>query len=338
MVNNDHDNNNMGGPPPIDDSWWMAVLEDVEDRFNPKPKRRQHKPHLKREEALTPETRIENETAANLNWEWAKTLYDQDEIINLKVTGYNRGGILVEGNQIQGFVPTSHLVQVTRRHDNPDDLNELLEAYQGKTLRLKIIECNPDRGRVVLSERAAKTDAGRRIELLSDLNEGDCLPGHVTTITDFGVFVDLGGMEGLVHISELSWGRVDHPSNIVAVGDKVNVCVLQIDRERSRVALSLKRLLPNPWESIESRYHIGQITDAVITSVVSFGAFARLEPGLDGLIHASELSKNGNRNIRPEAIFNEGQRVQVSILLIDPNRQRLGLSLHAIYDSDAEDR
>ena len=230
-------------------------------------------------------------------------------------------------------MPTSHLLQAPSTYEG--DLQDLLETYQGKTLRLKIIECNPERGRVVLSERAAETDPGRRIELLSDLREGDCLPGHVTTITDFGVFVDLGGLEGLVHISELSWGRVHHPAKIVSIGDEVEVCVLQIDRERSRVALSLKRLKPNPWETIETRYHVGQITDAVITNVVSFGAFARLEPGLDGLIHASEMGKNGSQSIRLNEYLNEGQRVRVSILLIDPDRQRLGLGLHVIYEEDA---
>lgn len=336
MVNNDQRNNNMGGPPPVDESWWMAVLDDVEDRFNNKKKRRPRKPHQKTDDKRVPAVRTPKGESIELDWEWAKELYDEDQVVSLRVTGYNRGGILVEGNRIQGFVPTSHLVQTTHNHSDKDNLTELLETYQGKTLRLKIIECNPDRGRVVLSERAAMTDPGRRLELLNDLNEGDRLPGHVTTITDFGAFVDLGGMEGLVHISELSWGRVHHPSNIVTVGEKVEVCVLEIDRERSRVALSLKRLRPNPWETIENQYHIGQVTDAVITSVVSFGAFARLEPGLDGLIHASELGKNGFQSARPSDILTEGQRVQVCVLLIDPHRQRLGLSLHAILDEDTE--
>jgi small subunit ribosomal protein S1 len=336
MVNNEYDNNDVGGPPPIDDSWWMAILEDVENRFK-KPSKQKHQPksqHQKKQTAVQ-EPSLDKGALADLDWERATELYNQDQVMTLKVTGYNRGGILVEGEKIKGFVPISHLIQAAQTSDG--QLEDLLQTYQGKMLRLKIIECNPDRGRVVLSERAAETDPGRRIELLNNLQEGDCLPGHVTTITEFGVFVDLGGLEGLVHISELSWGRVHRPEKIVSIGDKVEVCVLQIDRSRSRVALSLKRLKPNPWETIETRYHVGQITDAVITNVVTFGAFARLEPGLDGLIHASEMGNNGSPSIPPTKNLAEGQRVQVSILLIDPQRQRLGLSLHAIYEDEAED-
>jgi ribosomal protein S1 len=134
----------------------------------------------------------------------------------------------------------------------------------------------------------------------------------------------------LIHISELSWGRVQHPEDVVSEGQQVQVCVIQIDRQRSRVALSLKRLLPNPWDTIEETYQPGQITEAVITSVVSFGAFARLNSGLDGLIHASELGGNGRGVTKPEDILRKGQHVQVRILNIDPHRQRLGLSLQSI--------
>ena len=162
---------------------------------------------------------------------------------------------------------------------------------------------------------------------MNGLKEGDCIIGRITTITDFGAFVELGGIEGLIHISELSWGRVCHPKDVVSPGQEVEVCVVQIDRERSRVALSLKRLLSNPWDTINTRYQPGQVAEAVITNLVSFGAFARLEDGLDGLIHVSELQGNGD-NIRPSEIFSEGQRVKVRILHIDSDRQRLGLSLY----------
>ncbi len=328
MVNNIHEKNNMGGPPPVDDSWWMAVLEDVEDHFAPKPKP-VTKPHPPEEEAPIPVKELEPDSG-ELDWDWAEQVYGQDQVVELKVTGHNRGGILVANKKLQGFVPVSHLVQVSRKCEDEGSLGEALEAYVGKSMHLKVIECDQDRGRVVFSERAAQTVPGRRIQLLDDLKEGDCIHGHVTTITNFGAFVDLGGIEGLIHISELSWGRVNHPENIVTEGQQVEVCVLQIDRERSRVALSLKRLLPNPWDTVETRHHQGQVLNAVITSVVSFGAFARLDSGLDGLIHASELGDNGKDKLQPEDILHEGQHVQVRIINIDPDRQRLGLSLQSI--------
>ena len=334
MVNNNHDKNNMGGPPPVDNSWWMAVLEDVEDSFAPT-----ITPNTKPEQKLEKASVSVEKTASNsveLDWEWAEQLYGQDQVVNLEVTGYNRGGILVANDRLQGFVPVSHLMQISRKCDDENSLQDALKDYLGKSLDLKVIECDQERGRIVFSERAAQTDSGRRIQLLDDLQEGDCIHGYVTTITNFGAFIDLGGIEGLIHISELSWGRVHHPDDIVSEGQQVEVCVIQIDRQRSRVALSLKRLLPNPWDTVESNYQQGQIIDAVITSIVSFGAFARLDSGLDGLIHASELGENGNDGVRPDEVLSEGQRVQVRILNIDPNRQRLGLSLQSIAEKGNE--
>jgi small subunit ribosomal protein S1 len=331
MVNKKNTITNNGGPTPIDDSWWMAVLEEVEERFSSASSVKKIEPPQKSERGSYVGNNSQPK-ATDPNWEKAQDLYLRDQVIEMEVTGYNRGGILVARDDLLGFVPISHLVQVSRKCDDNTSLQKDLESYSGKTLRLKVIECDPERGRVVFSERAAKADSGRRIELLDDLNEGDCVHGHITTITEFGAFVDLGGVEGLIHISELSWGRVCHPSDVVTEGQKVEVSVIQIDRNRSRVALSLKRLLPNPWDTAESQYHQGQIIDAVITSVVSFGAFARLESGLDGLIHASELGENGNDASKPDEILQEGQRVQVCVLQIDSNRQRLGLSLHSIYD------
>ena len=161
--------------------------------------------------------------------------------------------------------------------------------------------------------------------LLRNLSPGSCAAGTVTNITDFGVFVDLGGVEGLVHVSEISWGRVQHPSEVVSLGEQVVVYVIQVDPKRARVALSLKRLYPNPWETAEDRYYPGQIVDAVITSIVPFGAFARLEEGLDGLIHISEI--NPSDELDGIGALHEGQPVRVRILHVDASKQRLGLSL-----------
>jgi len=323
------------GPMPLDESWWTAVLEDVESWY----KEKQNQPIAQE----TPEKDTpyidepEEESTSNvespvdvINWELIKQLYECDQVVNLAVDNYNRGGLLVHGDQIQGFVPASHLVGLSH-NVSPGDRDDHLSHYVGKSLQLKVIECDQERGRIVFSERAAQTNPGSRLELLKSLCVGDHKLGRVTTITDFGVFVDLGGVEGLIHISELSWGRVCHPDAIVSPGDEIEVYILNIDRARTRVALSLKRLLPNPWDSVHSRYEPGQFTSAVITNIVPFGAFARLEDGLDGLIHVTEIHKHGTEQVI-EDVFTEGQSVEVYILHIDSTQQRLGLGLRKRKD------
>jgi small subunit ribosomal protein S1 len=245
------------------------------------------------------------------------------------VMGFNRGGVLVSGAGLQGFVPISHLVEVPCQES---DTEIWLEKFVDRTLDLKVIECDQDRGRVVFSERAARALPGSRKRLLERLVPGDCLYGTVTNITEFGIFVDLGGVEGLVHVSEISWGRVHHPGDVVHLGDEVEVYVIQVDKERARIALSLKRLRPNPWETAEQRYHAGQITEAIITSVVPFGAFARLGEDLEGLIHVSEMSEQ--RIAHPKEVLHEGEVVTLRVIKIDPERRRIGLSLRMV-DSPA---
>jgi small subunit ribosomal protein S1 len=247
-----------------------------------------------------------------------------DSIIELHVTGHNHGGLLVEADELAGFVPFSHLVDLAGRAIE-SDRDDCLEAYLGKIIKAKMIECVPEDGRVVFSERAALTPPGKRMELFHSLQVGDRVVGRITNITDFGVFVDLGGVEGLIHLSELSWGRVSHPKQLVHVGEEINVQVLDISVERSRVALSLKRLNQNPWERAESEFPAGRILSATITSVLSYGAFARLDAGVEGLVHASEMPLKENQNSR--SFLAEGQKVQVRVLHVDPTQQRLGLSM-----------
>lgn len=301
-------------PPAVDEAWWAALLAEEERYRSP-----DGLPPASKGPSVLPERPLE------VNWPQVETLYEQDETVCLKVTGSNRGGLLVEGEGICGFVPLSHLVDL--EPDLTDAARDAaLAAYEGSTLCLKIIECCPERGRVVLSQRAAQAGSGKRNYLFGNLNIGDHILGTVTNVTDFGAFVDLGGVEGLVHVSELSWGRVRHPGDIVAVGRRLETLIISLDRQRGRVALSLKRLCPNPWETVEKNYLPGQTVDAVITSVVSFGAFARLEDGLDGLIHASAFS-DGHDPIDPRQVLSEGQQVRVRVLHVDAHKQRLGLSL-----------
>jgi small subunit ribosomal protein S1 len=204
----------------------------------------------------------------------------------------------------------------------------------GGSLTLKIIEINRSRNRLILSERQAVQEVreARKDEILDSLKEGDVREGTVTSITDFGAFVDIGGADGLVHLSELSWSRVKHPAEILRVSDKVKVYVLNIDNDRKRIALSIKRTQEEPWTTISGRYELGQLVDATITQLASFGAFARLEDGVEGLIHVSEMGDG--RIQHPRELVKEGDTVPVRIIRIDPARKRIGLSMRRVEGDD----
>jgi len=313
---NDHEN----PMPVIDEGWWSSVLTE-ENHFSAHSPTR---PAGGRLEVHEEAKGIPSEKKPIANWEHVKDLYMRDQIIDLAVTGHNRGGLLVEGEGLYGFVPFSHLIDLAGKVEN-NDRDHDLESYIGRSLHLKVIECVPEDERVVFSERAAQSEPGKRAEIFNALKPGQHARGVVTNITDFGVFVDLGGVEGLIHISELSWGRVSHPNQIVKIGSTIDVQVLDLAPERCRVALSLKRLLPNPWENASIEFPAGCVKSATITSVLSFGAFARLEAGVEGLIHASEIPQAEGTPLKE--ILSEGQNVQVRVLHLDPVHQRMGLSM-----------
>jgi len=189
--------------------------------------------------------------------------------------------------------------------------------------------------RFVVSERLACTQQDRRAALLAELESGQVRSGVITSVCSFGAFVDLGGVEGLLHISEISWGRVNHPGDCLKAGQSVRALLMSVDRENERVALSVKRLYPDPWMTVSERYSVGQVVQCVVTSVVAFGAFARLEDGLEGLIHVSELAE-GNF-MHPRNVVCEGQTVRVRVLNVDAAHRRLGLSLRRV-DGDLVER
>ena len=321
MVKNDYiKQEQREEPPPMDESWWNAILNEEgsmisgEDDDNP----------IVRDEKDFSSKDDFNQELETLDWKKANDIFEKDQVVNMKVIGHNRGGLLVNGEGLEGFVPLSHLIETTSEKRITD---ELLEFYSDRAVLLKVIECDQGCERVVFSERAALTEPGSRLQLLQSLRADECVTGKVTNITDFGAFVDLGGVEGLVHVSEISWGRVQHPSDAVSLGQQLEVYVIRVDHARSRVALSLKRLQKNPWDSAQNRYSPGQLVDAVITSIVPFGAFARVEDGLDGLIHISEIPVNEDLH-QSGFLLEEGQEVKVRILHIDAPRQRMGLSLY----------
>lgn len=301
-----------GEPPPLGESWWEAALSD-ESQSRGEILEPVHDPRERIQAGNTPP---EIDQPVN-DWPYIERLYHDDAIVELTVVGNNQGGLLVQSDQVNGFVPSSHLL-------HPEDKS----AYLQETVNLKVIEYDQERCRVVFSERAAQSRPGERLKLLDTLVEDTCVEGVVTTLTDFGAFVDLGGVEGLIHISELSWGRVGHPSEVVSIGDQVEVYVLNVDRENHKVALSLKKMCDNPWETITERYQPGQTVHAVVKNIVSYGAFVRLEEGVDGLIHVSELGEQGD-HLSPWDILKKDQQVEVEIIHLDPQSQRLGLSLES---------
>jgi small subunit ribosomal protein S1 len=305
--------------PVVDDDWWEALLVD-EIKFVPHAYKINYDIH---QDAVGDQEHRDTKSA-QIDWDLAKQYFKDDQIIETKVTSHNHGGLLVGDDGLSGFVPFSHLVDLSGR-ENVSDRDVLVEKYIGKTIKVKIIDCKPDEERVVFSERAALSEPGKRVELFENLEPGMQIDGTVTNITDFGVFVDLGGAEGLIHISELSWGRVSHPKQIVRLGDIIKVEVLDISVERCRVALSRKRLLPNPWEKAKVEFPEGKVVSGTISNVLSYGAFARLDCGVEGLIHVREMPLSNDQS--PRDIVSEGQRVQLRVLHVDASRQRLGLSM-----------
>ncbi len=269
-------------------------------------------------------------------WRIAQEQFERGELLEAEVIDYNKGGLIVNLEGIRGFVPISQILNL-KREDNSDnaETQNKLQSMVGRKLQLKIIEINRNRNRLILSERLAVQEwrARRREELLNELEVGEVRTGVVSNLANFGAFVDLGGADGLVHISQLAWSRVNHPSEVLKVGQKVEVQVLSVDKEKKKIALSIKRAEVDPWTTVEQRYVVGQIVQGTITKIAPFGAFARIEDGVEGLIHLSELSGGAQD---PKQVLHEGEEVTVRILRIDPERRRLGLSMRAVDDVDAQ--
>ena len=273
-------------------------------------------------------------------WRYLEKAMDAGEVIEGKIAGFNRGGSIVEVEGVQGFVPMSQLVSVPRERfriyqdggdglsaEETESIQEAQSAEIGRQIQMKVLEVNRSRNRAIFSERQAVQESrdARKAKLIQELEEGQIRNGTVTGISSFGAFVDIGGADGLIHISELSWSMVNSPEEVVSVGQKVDVYVLRVDAENMKIALSLRRLQPEPWETIHERHNIGDIVNATVTKLTNFGAFARVEDSIEGLIHISELSARMINH--PREVVREGEQVEVKILRIEPERRRLGLSL-----------
>jgi small subunit ribosomal protein S1 len=259
------------------------------------------------------------------DWERAEKMLDDGDAIPLEIIGQNKGGVVVRFGRLRGFVPNSHIPDL-RRDGGYDHLREQKEEMIGDELVVKVIEVNQKRRRLVLSSRAARQE--RRLLRLKELAEGTTITGTVVNLVDFGAFVDIGGVDGLIHISELDWSRVDHPSEVLELGQEVEVEITNVDVDRERVSLSRKNLLANPWDSIEQKYSPGDLVEGEITNVRNFGAFVMLPEGVEGLIHVSEIGIIGPGS--PQDVVHPGDNVLARVIDIEPDRERISLSLSRV--------
>ena len=259
-------------------------------------------------------------------WVDLQKFLDEGTLVTARVVEQNRGGLVVDCLGIRGFIPFSHLAPVAGV-----DREEGLAARVGQQSEFNVLEVNPDQGRLVLTERAIwqKIQSQAQERFISQLEEGALLAGKVTSIRDFGAFVNLGEVDGLIPISELSWKMIKTPDEVVSLGDTVEVYVLRVDQSNRRITLSLKRTQPEPWETVGERYKVGQIADGTVTNLAPFGAFVKLEDGIEGLVHISELSQR--RVTNPKECVYQGQKIKVMVLSIDTQTRRIGLSYRQAF-------
>ena len=303
---------------------------------------------VKNESSKSPTILSIDKSLGERGWQDLQDNMDQNLSVEGTITGFNKGGLVVEVLGIQGFVPVSQLVTVPRdickSFDNQDDQDDQIDPVEiekkkkeflGKKITLKPIEVTRPKNRAILSEReAAKIQREKqKSEIISQLSIGEVRQGNIIGISSFGAFVDLGGADGLVHISELSWNTVKPPEDVVKIGQEVDVYILNVDHENNKIALSIKRLTPEPWETVSQNYQSGDIVQATVTKITNFGAFAKIEDTVEGLIHISELTND--QISHPNEVVEEGQVINVKILRIEADRKRIGLSVSKVDDPDS---
>lgn len=260
------------------------------------------------------------------DWIQAEADFEEDKLLELKVVGHNKGGILVEFGHLEGFVPNSHIPSLRHVVYNQQELARQKALMVDETLSVKIIEVDLKRKRLVMSAKAAEKEA--RLEQLEEIEEGQIMKGRIDNIVNYGAFVDLGHITGLLHISEIAWQQIDHPSDILEVGEEIEVRIENIDEERERIGLSRKVLLPSPWEDFAETHKVGDLIEGEITGLVDFGAFVTLPSQIEGLVHVSEI--NLPVDASPKEVLQNGERVLVRIINIEAEDERIGLSLRRV--------
>jgi small subunit ribosomal protein S1 len=268
-----------------------------------------------------------------MGWELVEKMQASSEAFEGKIEGYNKGGLIVLVHGLRGFIPASQ-ISMSRRNlvqgDTPDRWAKMIN----ETISVRIIEVDRARRRLILSERAANPETRQSLKerVIEGLEEGQVYTGRVTSVAEFGAFVNVNGADGLVHLSELSWERVAHPNEVLEVGQEVKVKVISVDKDKKRIGLSIRALQGDPWHSKVEKFKVGQLIEGTITRLTKFGAFARLEGDIEGLIHISELSEN--RINHPKEAVKEGDVLTLRVIRIDADQRRIGLSLRKV-DSGA---
>lgn len=266
------------------------------------------------------ETRLSREKAKRSEaWEVLQKAYDAEETVKGYINGKVKGGFTVNVNNIQGFLPGS-LVDIRPVRD--------IDHLEGKELEFKLIKLDPKRNNIVVSRRAVLQEANsaQRDELLATLQEGQQVKGYIKNLTNYGAFIDLGGVDGLLHITDMAWKRIAHPSDMLTPGDDITVKIIKFDKETNRLSLGLKQLSGDPWSSIKARYPAGTIVQAAVTNLTDYGCFASIEDGIEGLVHVSEMSWT-NKNVHPSKVVQVGDTIEVMILDVDEERRRISLGL-----------
>lgn len=277
-----------------------------------------------------------NRALEELDWKQAEEYRQSQEVYEGQVAGYNKGGLIVRFGRLRGFVPQSQVSEDRRRAMAGETPEDRYGTMVNDSISVKVMEVDRSRNRLILSERVATRQVRekRKENLVNDLNVGEVRMGRVVSLEDFGAFVDVGGAEGLVHLTELSWKHLTHPKEILKVGQEVKVEIISVDRERKRIGLSIKRQEADPWDAVAADYNVGQLVQATITKLTKFGAFARLvdAPDIEGLIHISELSDQ--RVVHPRESVKEGDKLTLRVVKIDVKNRRLGLSLKRVNSAE----
>jgi small subunit ribosomal protein S1 len=273
-----------------------------------------------------------------LSWGNVEKMISDETVVDSKIIGFNKGGLIVPVGGLRGFVPASQISALRRSQATGETPEQRWQKMVGEPISVRIIEVDRDRRRLILSERATSNESRQSIKdrVIGELEEGKVYTGRVTSLADFGAFVNINGADGLVHLSELSWDRISHPKEMLEVGQEVKVKVINIDREKRRIGLSMRALQDDPWSSRVQKFSVGQLVEGVITRLTKFGAFARLEGDIEGLIHISEISEH--RIEHPKEALKEGEVKTLRIIRIDPEQHRIGLSLRKVDSAAFADK
>ena len=273
-----------------------------------------------------------------ISWDNVDKLLEENEVIESKIVGFNKGGLIASVEGLRGFVPSSQVSAMRRTQSTGETPEQRWQKMVGQPISVRVIEVDRERRRLILSEKAASSETRQSIKerVLEELQEGEVYTGRVTSIANFGAFINVNGADGLVHLSEISWDHIEHPREALEVGQEVKVKVINVDREKKRIGLSIRVLLDDPWKARLEKYSVGQLVEGVITRLTKFGAFARLEGDIEGLIHISEISEN--RIEHPKEVLKEGDVKSLRVIRIDPDQHRIGLSLRKVDSAAFADK